>query len=213
MDILNKVNNFKSFINKKEGELDNLNQSIKEKLIEKENLELKHQRDLTKKMLIDISCQSARDEAKELLSSISTNLVQSVFDETTEVKFDITTKDSVASAEVVVLNEYDSKMVEIDPSNDDGGGLADVISLSLLMGLNQTLDNNYAPFILDEPSKYISKGELSENFAISFKDLVNLTGKQTIISTHDDFLLDSADTKYHIAKDWDKGISVATKTV
>lgn len=193
------------------GELDMLNKSIVSKNLQKEVLEKSNETLLTKKLLIEESCSEARENGRELLSQISTSLVQAVFDENTEVKLEITPKDGIPTADVVVLNKYNTGTVEIDPSNSDGGGLADIVSLSLFMAVGQTVEDNYAPYILDEPSKYVSKGDLSEKFAESFKDLVNYTDKQTIISTHDEFLLEAGDTKYTIVKDWDTGISTVTK--
>lgn len=195
----------------KQGELKMLNKNIELKQGQKEALEKSNETLLTKKMLIEESCSEARENGRELLSQISTSLVQAVFDENTEVKLEITPKDSIPTADVVVLNKYDTGMVEIDPSNSDGGGLADIVSLSLFMAVGQTVEDNFAPYVLDEPSKYVSKGDLSEKFAESFKNLVDYTEKQTIISTHDEFLLESGDTKYNIVKNWDTGISTVTK--
>lgn len=195
----------------KNGELDMLNKSIATKEGQKKELEKSNATLLTKKMLIEESCSEARENGRELLSQIATSLVQSVFTETTEVKLEINSKDSVPTADVVVLNKYDTGISEIDPSDSDGGGLADIVSLSLFMAVGQTVDDNYTPYVLDEPSKYVSKGDFSERFADSFKNLVDYTGKQTIISTHDEFLLEAGDTKYRIVKDWDTGISNVTR--
>lgn len=206
-----RIDNGKNHYMTKKGELDMLNKSISDKKKDKEVLEKSNETLLTKKMLIEKSCSEARENGRELLSQISTSLVQAVFGDTTEVKLEIGSKDSTPVADVVVLNKYDSGISEIDPSDSDGGGLADIVSLSMFMAVGQTVEDNYAPYVLDEPSKYVSKGDLSEKFATSFKNLVEYTEKQTIISTHDEFLLDSGDTKYTIVKDWDTGISHATK--
>ena len=195
----------------KKGELDIINKNIVNKQQEKEELEKSNETLLTKKILIEKSCSQARENGRELLSQISTSLVQSVFGDTTEVKVDITTKDGIPNADIVVLNKYETGVSEIDPSDSDGGGLADIVSLSMFMAVGQTVEDNYAPYILDEPSKYVSKGELSEKFANSFKNLVAYTEKQTIISTHDEFLLESGDVKYTISKNWETGISNVIK--
>lgn len=193
------------------GELEILNKTISQKRKEKEKLEKSNETLLLKKMLIEKSCSEARENGRELLSQISTSLVQSVFNENTEVKLNIDTKDNIPTADVVVLNHYEGGTNEVDPTDSDGGGLADIVALSLFVSAGQTLENNYAPYIIDEPSKYVSEGDFSEKFSKSFKPLVNYTGKQTIISTHDAFLIESGDTIYRIVKDFTTGISTVTK--
>lgn len=201
----------KTHLQEKQGELNIINQSIQEKELEKEVLMNNNERILLKKKLIEDSCSEARENGRELLSEISTSLIQSIFNEKTKVNLNIELKDGIPNADVSVLNEYEDGIAEVDPSRNDGGGLADVVALSLFMAIGQTVDDNYAPYVLDEPSKFVSKGILSERFAESFKELVDYTGKQTIISTHDEFLKETGETIYNISKDWETGISIAEK--
>ncbi|WP_368263239.1 hypothetical protein [Clostridium disporicum] len=201
----------KTHLQEKQGELNIINQSIQEKELEKEVLMNNNERILLKKKLIEDSCSEARENGRELLSEISTSLIQSIFNEKTKVNLNIELKDGIPNADVSVLNEYEDGIAEVDPSRNDGGGLADVVALSLFMAIGQTVDDNYAPYVLDEPSKFVSKGILSERFAESFKELVDYTGKQTIISTHDEFLKETGETIYNISKDWETGISIVEK--
>ena len=201
----------KTHLQEKQGELNIINQSIQEKELEKEVLMNNNERILLKKKLIEDSCSEARENGRELLSEISTSLIQSIFNEKTKVNLNIELKDGIPNADVSVLNEYEDGIAEVDPSRNDGGGLADVVALSLFMAIGQTVDDNYAPYVLDEPSKFVSKGILSERFAESFKELVDYTGKQTIISTHDEFLKETGETIYNISKDWETGISIVKK--
>lgn len=207
----NRIDECKKHCISKNGELEIIKKNISLKENQKQELEKSNNTLLTKKMLIEESCSEARENGRQLLSQISTSLVQSVFTDSTEVKLEVGSKDSIPTADVVVLNKYESGVAEIDPSDSDGGGLADIVSLSLFMAVGQTVEDNYAPYILDEPSKYVSKGDFSMKFAESFKNLVDYSGKQTIISTHDEYLLESGDTKYNIVKDWDTGISNVEK--
>ena len=206
-----RLNGVKTHLQEKQGELNIINQSIQEKELEKEVLMNNNERILLKKKLIEDSCSEARENGRELLSEISTSLIQSIFNEKTKVNLNIELKDGIPNADVSVLNEYEDGIAEVDPSRNDGGGLADVVALSLFMAIGQTVDDNYAPYVLDEPSKFVSKGILSERFAESFKELVDYTGKQTIISTHDEFLKETGETIYNISKDWETGISIVEK--
>jgi ABC-type lipoprotein export system ATPase subunit len=51
---------------------------------------------------------------------------------------------------------------------------------------------------LDEPSKYISKGNYASNFADYMRDIATFTNKQIIMSTHDEAMLDIGNTRYSI---------------
>lgn len=207
----NRLKEVGAHLQEKQGELNIINQSIKEKELEKDKLTESNEKLLLKKKLIEDSCSEARENGRELLSEISTSLIQSIFNEKTRVNLNIELKDGIPNADVSVLNEYKDGISEVDPTRNDGGGLADVVALSLFMSIGQTVDDNYAPYVLDEPSKFVSKGELSEKFAEAFKELVEYSGKQTIISTHDECLKETGETIYHITKDWDSGVSIVEK--
>lgn len=207
LDFSKRIQEIKDHYLLKQGELDMLNKRISNKEEEKTALEENNKTLLLKKMLIEESASEARENGRELLSQISTSFVQSIFSDDTSVELKISSKDTIPTAEAIVLNKCSNDIVEVDPKDSDGGGLADVVSLALFMAVGQTVNDNYAPYILDEPSKYLSKGEFSEKFADAFKELVEYTGRQVIVSTHDECLLESGDTKYQIIKDWDNGIS------
>ena len=73
--------------------------------------------------------------------------------------------------------------------------------------MGSTDENNFAPYILDEPSKYVSKGELADNFAKYMRSVVDFTNKQIIMSTHDEAMSNIGDRKYNIIKDNNTKIS------
>ena len=110
---------------------------------------------------------------------------------------------------VTERDEYNQEQV-IDP-NLDGGGLNDVISMCFLISIGSTVEDNFAPYILDEPSKYVSKGAFAANFADYMKDVSEFTNKQIIMSTHDAEMLDIGETRYTIHKNPTTKISEVKK--
>ena len=73
--------------------------------------------------------------------------------------------------------------------------------------------DNYAPYGLDEPTKFVSKGELAVNAAQFIRNMVSFTGKQTIVSTHDSELQKDCQCRYKMVLDKETGISKAHKEI
>lgn len=208
----NRLSSINEHIISKKGELEILTQNINKKENQKNQKIKKNENLLLKKKLIEESCKEARENGRMILSQIASSSVQSIFDENTEVDFKLSTKDGVPISDVVICNDYNGIKKEINPAEADGGGLADALSVALRMSFGQTVDDNYFPYILDEPSKFVSKGELSEKFSNFLVSLVNYTKRQTIVSTHDEeYLLNQGNTKHVIVKDWTTGISNVTR--
>lgn len=210
-DIKNRLNENKNYINTKKAELAILNKEKEEKIAKKENLETRNNTLLTIKKLIEDASDEARENGRQLLSSIATSSVQSVFGDNTEVALEQTMKDGIPNINVVVKKKIKDGIVNIDPDNSDGGGLADIVDLAFFMTFGQMVNDNYAPYILDEPTKWVSKGELAEKSAQFLKNIVVLTNKQTIISTHDTEIQKEKCTKYRMVLDKDTGITTAYK--
>lgn len=191
---------------------------LKKQREDKKNLKLKKESDnenlLLEKALLNDTSKEARNQGKEILADMATLAVQSVFGENMYVDINISEKDGIPQADVVVFKKYDYGIIEVDPSGNDGGGLADIVSLALLMGVRQINGSkNYAPNIFDEPSKYISEGYYSEKFAEFLPSMVNYSKRQTIVATHDLPLIDTGDVVYKISLDDTTGISHINKII
>ena len=130
----------------------------------------------------------------------ATTAASAVFKDDTKVKLILDEKGNnpILDVRVTQTNEYGVEQV-IDP-NFDGGGLNDILSLCFLISIGATIDDNFAPYILDEPSKYVSKGKFATYFADYMKDVSTFTNKQMIMSTHDEAMLDIGSTRYSIIK-------------
>ncbi len=184
----------------KKGELDNIEKELalnsdNVKKIEKETETL-----MIEKQLIDNACTEAREQGRQFLEELATLAASSVFKDDTKVKLVLDEKGNTPVLDVLVTerDEFNQEQV-IDP-NLDGGGLNDVISMCFLISIGSTVEDNFTPYILDEPSKYVSKGAFASNFADYMKDVSEFTNKQIIMSTHDAEMLDIGKTRYTIHK-------------
>lgn len=184
----------------KKGELDNIE---KELCLNKNNLkkiEKETETLMIEKKLIDNACAEAREQGRQFLEELATLAASSVFKDDTKVKLVLDEKGNTPVLDVLVTerDEYNQEQI-IDP-NLDGGGLNDVISMCFLISIGSTVEDNFTPYILDEPSKYVSKGVFASNFADYMKDVSEFTNKQIIMSTHDTEMLDIGKTRYTIHK-------------
>lgn len=169
---------------------------------------------LMQKALLNDTSKEARNQGKEVLADMATLAVQSVFGENIYVDINITEKDGIPQADVTVFKKYDYGVIEVDPSGNDGGGLADIVSLALFMGIRQINGaKNFAPNVLDEPSKYVSDGYLSEKFAEFLPSMINYSKRQTIVATHDIPLMEAGDVVYKMTLDKNTGISHINKII
>lgn len=203
------INQRKNLLSEEKGKL----KSLEEQIANKNDILLSIKKDNEKKLimknLIEKSASEARDNGIALLEQILTSSLQTVFGDSTEAKLNKDLKDGIPSLSVSVLKTVEDGVIVIDPTEADGGGLADIVALSSFMGIGQLVDNNYAPYILDEPTKYVSEGETAENSADFIKNMVEFSKKQTIVSTHDKALLEKKDLSYVLVMDKDTGITNA----
>lgn len=87
--------------------------------------------------------------------------------------------------------------VELDPAFCTGGGLVDVIAMSLRSVLWRLKKQKTAPvMILDEPFRMLSEGFLP-NAAALIKELSRKLGVQFIIVTHEPSFAHAADKTFH----------------
>lgn len=156
----------------------------------------------TKMTIIEDACKEARENAKMVLEQVSTSAIKMALGEHLSVKIDIGKKGNSPTADISVLSTYNESIVEVDPAEEDGGGSADIVALSSFWSIRELVadKDNKAPAFLDEPTKYVSKGN-SENVSQYIKEMVDYTGKQTFFITHDDFVKHIGDASYTFALD------------
>lgn len=210
-ELKNRLTHNKNFYLSKKGELDNITKEIKLKDETIETLKKEYENLNIEKKLIEEACTEAREQGRQFLEEIATLAASSVFKDDTKVKLILDEKGNnpILDVKVTQTDEYGVEQI-IDP-NFDGGGLNDILSLCFLISIGSTVENNFAPYILDEPSKYVSKGNFASNFADYMKDVSSFTNKQIIMSTHDEAMLDIGNTRYSILKNPNTKASEVTK--
>lgn len=163
-----------------------------------------------KMSILQEASTEARNNARDLLEDVSTNAVQMIMGDNLSVNIDLNTKGQSATAEVVIKVQNKNEVVETDPAEEEGGGLADIVALSTFLSIGQLVGkDNLAPKFLDEPSKYVSKGN-SEKVAEFLKEMVDYTERQTFLITHDEYLSNIGDVAYKFALD-ENGTTKAEK--
>lgn len=89
------------------------------------------------------------------------------------------------------------------PKDEQGGGLADIISIALRVvfwSLQRPRSRNV--FILDEPLRFIGKGEPLKRAGNFLKEISHRLGVQFIIVTHEPELAETADRAWYV---WHNG--------
>lgn len=190
------LNNLKEIYNEDLGVLRKLELEKKEKEEELKEFRAKEEAVGIKKALLHDACVEARKGARDILQNMSTRGLQSIMGD--HVSLDIVLKETgTPEAEFVVKSEYgDNYVVENDPADGDGGGVADIVSLANFFSMNYLAGKkNVAPILLDEPTKFVSAGH-SENAAKFLYEISTYFKKQVLMSTHDKFLANLGDKSF-----------------
>lgn len=201
----NQKNRYNQFLGKKETLQKELNKN-KDKLI---NLQSRTHQIVEMKTVIDEASTEARKNSVELLEEVSTNALQMVMGNNRQVVIQMSKKNGVPSADLFVKTVHDGIEVLTSPAEEDAGGVTDIVALATLMSIRMLAGkDNSAPYFLDEPTKCVSAGK-AESTAKFIRELVDYTGIQTIMVTHEkEYLPNIADKSYLL--DLDKsGITIS----
>lgn len=180
-------------------------EDVKTLLADREQIELK-------KILVSEAAVEARKQARDVLQSIGTRALQFIMGDhmSLEIELKEQAKQWVANF-ITKTEESEDYLIETDPAEEEGGGVADVVSLSTQTAMLQlTGESNVAPIFLDEPSKYVSKGH-SEQVAKFLREISSHYNRQVFMVTHDEYLANIGDVAYSFVKV--EGSTVATKLV
>lgn len=152
-----------------------------------------------KKKLIQDAASEARKFSKEMFEENSTEALQAILGDNLSVEVKLGESGGTQTADFLVKATYeDDKEVIVDPTDEDGGGVADIIALASLISMNSFVsDENSAPLVLDEPTKYVSKGN-AKDVALFLSETSKHMDKQVIMVTHDGVSKDFADKAYRI---------------
>ena len=193
--LIKTIDIYSDLFKKKENELSFLKEQLHNKLKEVEEIDNKLINNTTEKVLLEESSYKALNLSKDIMEDITTNSLRSVFDDDREIVINLGTKSGQRTSELLLLQDGD----DTDPAKEEGGGVADIVSVNLFLSLGYLLDENNAPLFLDEPNKFLSK-EYSEKMALYLKDIINYTGKQMFLVTHDEHLKTVGDVTFKMTK-------------
>ena len=199
------------------SELDQTNGRIKEKtesvnkaLTSNKELQAKYDDNIRKKLILQKACQTAREFSYDAVANIATLGLQEIFGTDISVEIIPGEINSTPTANFMVRSQYDGYETLTNPTESDGGGVADIVALSAFLCINiLNEDRNSAPLFLDEPTKFVSAGH-ADSVAKFIQDFAKNNNKQIIMVTHAKETENYADATFRIALD-DSGKSIVTE--
>ena len=134
---------------------------------------------------------AARDFVKVEVEQLVTQGLRSIFENPTiQFNIDFVTKRNQVEAEFTLSREEDGARIQGDILSTHGGGVVDVISISLRIIIMQLMKVK-GPLVLDEPGKYIS-AQFIGAFGKFLTEVSNTFDRQMIMITHNDKLTEFA---------------------
>jgi DNA repair exonuclease SbcCD ATPase subunit len=142
-------------------------------------------------------------KAQQTIEELVTRGLQKIFDETLSFHILQTTRAKAASVEFIVRSTYDNGVIVDTPALDArGGGLAVVIGfllrLVVMLLRGGTQQDNI--LVLDETFAMVS-AEYLETLGEFLKEIVEKTGVQIVMVTHQPEFADYADAVYRFSKE------------
>lgn len=192
------IHHAKNKLIRKKAERDLLNGSLQ--LLHEKAQKLILERELLDKVriLLQLSSDHARVQAKTQLETLVTNALQYVFGSEFCFEIELSDHGGNPTAEFFVVSEWEDQVIKNKPQDARGGGIVDVISLALRIALIETIKPKLkGPILLDEPGKHVSEDYIVP--LIEFIKSVGETfGRQVILVTHNQHLTESANHAYHV---------------
>ncbi|RKO61675.1 chromosome partitioning protein ParA [Caldibacillus debilis] len=153
------------------------------------------------KEVLEKSSDEARKNGKQILAETASSALQMVMGDSLRVDIELDHRAGVPVADLDIITTYNGQETRISP-NDEGGGIRDLVSLATFLATGFLVGgDNKAPYFLDEPTKFVSE-EYAEKAAHAIKEIIDYSGKQAIIVTHEKRHLPSlANCAYELEKD------------
>lgn len=178
------------------------------KLIEKKNFELEdmvHRSEVFVKARWVLSevARLTQERFKEKVETLVTTAIRAVFDRPFKFVLEFERKRNKLECRPVI-KEGD---VEYVPKDDMGGGIIDVLSFALrvvMWSLQRPRTRNV--IVLDEPMKYVGKGELLDRAGRMLREVSKGLGIQLILVTHEPQLIEIADRAYSVRHNGKKSV-------
>lgn len=136
----------------------------------------------------------ARKQAKENVELMVTNALQFVFEEDLEFVINYDEKRGRPEADFLIVSNFNGTKVELPPEDSRGGGISDVVSVTLRIALAE-LFGVKGPMVLDEPTKHLSK-RFTDNFAMFLRQISEQFNRQFILISHNLTLAEFGNKSY-----------------
>lgn len=157
---------------------------------------------MTEKEFIKEVCHQGRTEAGSFLKNLVTNSVQYILGDEYSINIKFDERGATPTAEILVKTDIGGYEVEVDPASEDGGGIADIVALVFqALYIVITSPDSDTPIILDEPTKFVSKGQYAANTANFLCELAETYNKQILMVTHDSTLASIANLSFDVSID------------
>ena len=191
------LNNLEKILQFQKGKKSSLQKTINQLKRSIKVLE-KRAKDTTKaKWVLTEVARITQDRFKEKVNDLVTLSVQSVFDRPFEFELQFVRQRNKFEC-VPIVREGDDEYV---PKDDLGGSIIDLISFVfrvVLWSLQRAPDRSRPIFILDEPMKWVGKGETLRRAGHVLRELSHNLKFQLIIITHEPELARIADKAYTV---------------
>jgi len=175
----------------------------KERLTFLDQIKSKHENYTKARWVLSKVAEQTQLRFKEKVESLVTMAIQSVFDRPFQFILIFEQKRNKFECRPVVM-EGD---IEYVPKDDMGGGIIDIISFALrvvLWSLQKPKTRNI--LILDEPMKYVGKGDLLDRAGNMIREISHRLGLQLLLVTHEPELSSIGDISYNVEYKKDRSI-------
>ncbi len=206
------LNKYNREINECDGTIKSKTEKISEKNKKIAELTKEQNDNILKKTILTEACKRIREMSSDIFADISTSGVRTILGNELSVKIVHSERNGVPTSDFKVCSTYNGYYTELEPTADEsGGGVSDIVSLSNFLTMNILhRDENSAPIILDEPTKFLSKGN-ADKVGEFINNIAKQFDKQIIMVTHAEDTAKHADMLMHVALD-ENGASVVTIT-
>lgn len=150
-------------------------------------------------LLLQKTSEEAREYGKKRLEEVVTSALQFVFGPDVHFEIELTEVGGKPQAEFYLVTTRGAEEVRTRPTESNGGGVVDIISLALRIAVLQIHHDPHinGPIILDEPGKHVSE-EYAEKMATFLQQMSNYFGRQIIMVTHQPYLAEVADKSFEV---------------
>jgi DNA repair exonuclease SbcCD ATPase subunit len=150
-------------------------------------------------LLIDVSGLS-RERVRKVIEDTVTAALGAIVSGDLTFRVEVGDRGGRPTADWLVVSGFISGQIAVQPEEARGGGIVDVVSLALRMAVLELIRPPIlAPLILDEPGKMVSE-EYVPALAAFLRRYAESTGRQVLMVTHNETLLEAAHTGYRVTK-------------